>query len=234
MIPKLIHSIWLNPGGLSNSAPPDDVLKQLESWSTLHPGFTHKIWSLEEIYAFLRDYDSQGLMALAVGALKFPAMQSDLLRLALLQKFGGYWVDLKLTSLQPFLDSLTEASCVLTQHYKSESLPNPGNMLINSFIGAEPNHPVIRMTLEKAMGNVQKRLDLGVYSTTSTAINFMRDDVARGKGIKILDRDSTWGVLFKVGSRSYNKTKGHWSDRVKTEGIYNEVIPLSWRTLGAF
>ncbi len=97
MIPLTIHQIWLNDGEL-----PTDVRHSVASWSIHAPQFTHQLWTqakLREHYAVELDHPGH---ARAV---------SNLLRVRILNDFGGVYVDAD-TFAQPGAGEELAAVCV--------------------------------------------------------------------------------------------------------------------------
>ena len=81
VIPKKIHQVWLG-GDL-----PDKYKRLTESWIKYHPDWEYKLWT---------DSDAAELELInreAFDSMKNLGMKSDLLRVEILNKFGGLYVD---------------------------------------------------------------------------------------------------------------------------------------------
>jgi Mannosyltransferase OCH1 and related enzymes len=87
-IPKIVHQIWL--GG----KVPEIYLNWMSSWANLH-GWTYKLWMDEDVKTLSmhnRDlYDKT----------KNVGEKSDILRLEILLKYGGVYVDTDLACMRP-------------------------------------------------------------------------------------------------------------------------------------
>ncbi|MDD2878313.1 MAG: capsular polysaccharide synthesis protein [Acidiphilium sp.] len=172
MIPRLIHQLWIDPHAPAPDSPqrhryqkppvPPDVQENCASWSTQHPTFNYRLWSLDDISNLTPLSDHPELRAALLNC-RFPAMQADLARLFLLELFGGFWIDLKLFALQPITDELIDYDLVVTEHFPKENLREPNGFLINSFIGARPYHPCISHALDEALHNVFGRKQGSIF-----------------------------------------------------------------------
>lgn len=129
-IPKIIHQVWL--GG---HALPDQFEAWRQSWVDHHPDWKHVLWTEDEIeeLPFLRRdlYDS----APNLGA------KSDALRLEVIWRFGGLYVDIDFECLHPF-DEL---------HARVDffaAVSNVGALEIsNGLLAARKRHPLVRRAI---------------------------------------------------------------------------------------
>jgi hypothetical protein len=131
LIPKIIHQLWIDPSkGNSEkktiAEPPPDIELRCSKWALLHPSFTYRLWSLEDVLEAIEHDDALGVRALlAMQSLRFPAAKADIARLILLRSSGGFWVDLKLEPRVSFLDPLVDFDLVLTEHFPQYHRPEP-------------------------------------------------------------------------------------------------------------
>jgi mannosyltransferase OCH1-like enzyme len=128
-IPRLIHQIWLGP-----TAPPDAERGWRESWSTHHPEWEVHLWTEESIPADLRRSE-------VYERLRLPAERADILRLELLWRFGGVYVDTDFECLRP-LDPLLDG----VELFLGDLKPGRTN---NAIIGAVPEHPLLDRALDE-------------------------------------------------------------------------------------
>lgn len=84
MIPKIIHYIWLG-----KNKKPDNFDIVFESWKKYAPGFQLKEWGNE---SFL-EFDLPNYFHKAIKEKKY-AFASDVLRVYILEKYGGVYVDI--------------------------------------------------------------------------------------------------------------------------------------------
>ena len=90
MIPKVMHRIWLG----SNPMPPafEDYWKRLQE---LHPGWQFKTWTDKSDLRFMRNRKCFDGMPTYSG-------KSDVLRIELIARYGGLYVDCDMEPLKPF------------------------------------------------------------------------------------------------------------------------------------
>jgi len=97
-IPKVIHRIWLGP------IEPPEFVAFGERWAELHPDWrviTWRDWMLPAL-------DNQSLFDRAAS----PAQRADILRLELLRRYGGVYVDTDMEPLRPLDELLADQRCV--------------------------------------------------------------------------------------------------------------------------
>ena len=129
-IPKIIHQVWLGGDEL-----PDQFELWRQSWLDRHPDWKHVLWTEEEIeeLPFLRRelYDS----APNLGA------KSDAVRLEVIWRFGGLYVDTDFECLHSF-DEL---------HARLDffaAISNVGALEIsNGLLAARKRHPLVRRAI---------------------------------------------------------------------------------------
>lgn len=222
MIPAIVHQFWTPPVGAAPDLP-EDIAKNVAAWRRLHPEYGHRLWSFDGVAPRLEDID--GVCALdAVRRCRFPAMQSDIVRLALVYLDGGVWSDLKNLPLRPFLDEVCTDPLVLCEHPPTHQVPDRDEYLTNNFFAAEPRHPFVRACLEQAVQNVNSGLtDGGVVAITGLAmmmrVRHRLQKAGQMPRYRFLPKEDVWGRTMKRTSASYNAV-GHWSQRQKTEPLY--------------
>jgi hypothetical protein len=88
MIPKLIHQIWIGDNPL-----PRVWQDRPETWKQKNPEYVYKLWDNDSI----KDIDDEGFLDLSIN----PTHLSDYFRYKILDKFGGYYVDVDFECLTP-------------------------------------------------------------------------------------------------------------------------------------
>lgn len=215
-MPPFFHQLWIPPEG---RALPDDVKQNMTAWRTLDRKFTQRLWSLSEVTRICH-VDKMPRAARAIAACRFPSMQADIARLVLLLVYGGFWIDLKLSPLRPFLAELAHHDLVLTEHFTKPDLPDPTGHLSNSFLGALPGHPVVAQALEAVIGNIERRQGGSIYQVTGAPNLMVAYQALQPERTRLLAHHEAWDLLFKIKGGSYNGAAGHWSIREKTESPY--------------
>jgi mannosyltransferase OCH1-like enzyme len=123
MIPKVIHYCWFGP------EKPQTVLEILETWKEKCPGYAIKEWNelnfpIEEHPFASRMYNE-----------KKWAFVADYVRLCVLEKEGGFYLDTDMILVQT-LDPLLQYECVLGE----EEI----GIISAGMIGAIAHHPFIQ------------------------------------------------------------------------------------------
>ena len=127
LIPKKIHQIWLG-GPL-----PEKFEAFCETWKTHHPDWEYKLWTDEDLPDF------HFVTGNKINQSQNWAQKSDILRLEILNRYGGLYVDVDFMCFKPH-DVL---------HYQSDFYAGLENRVIaNALIAAAPNHPIIRTFLQ--------------------------------------------------------------------------------------
>ena len=138
MIPRILHQVWVGPDQM-----PRDFLDYRESWRRHHPDWEMRLWTDESLPGdFVRPE--------AYERLRNPAERSDIIRLEVLFRFGGVYVDTDVECLRP-IDPLLEgvdffAGYVGRKEVGSKTIENAVN---NAVIAAEAGHPVLERALRE-------------------------------------------------------------------------------------
>jgi mannosyltransferase OCH1-like enzyme len=233
LIPKIIHQLWIDPSkGNSEkrtlAEPPPDIECRCTKWALLHPSFTYRLWSLEDVLEVIDHDDALGFRALlAMQSLRFPAAKADIARLILLRSSGGFWVDLKLEPRVSFLDPLVDFDLVLTEHFPQYHRPEPNGFLVNSFIGSDRQTPFLNRVLERITTNVEQRMKGSIFDITgSPSLFIIKAEMEKcGEPLgnyTVLSHRQAWNECFTMGGASYNNNRMHWSLRELHEPIYED------------
>jgi mannosyltransferase OCH1-like enzyme len=133
LVPRVFHQIWLGPDPL-----PEEFARYRETWKSHHPDWEHHLWTEENLPTDLRRPE-------AAERLRHPAERSDILRLELLWRLGGVYVDVDFEcrrSIEPLLGGL--------DFFVAYLKPAQVN---NAIMGAVAGHPL----LDRALDEVQPR-----------------------------------------------------------------------------
>jgi mannosyltransferase OCH1-like enzyme len=134
LVPRILHQIWLGDSPL-----PDEFAAYRETWRRHHPDWDHRFWTEDNLPSDLR-------RAEVYERLRIPAERSDILRLEVLWRLGGVYVDTDFECLRP-LDPLIEDLDFFTAPLK------PNGWVNNAFIGSVPGHPI----LDRALNELRPR-----------------------------------------------------------------------------
>lgn len=128
-IPRILHQIWLGP-----DPPSDAEAAYRASWSAHHPGWDVRLWREDDLPGDCR-------RAEVYQRLRHPTERAYILRLELLWKHGGVYVDADLEcrrSIEPLLDGI--------DLFLGDLKPGQTG---NGIIGAVPEHPLIGRALDE-------------------------------------------------------------------------------------
>ncbi|MFA5604184.1 MAG: glycosyltransferase [Bacilli bacterium] len=180
MIPKIIHRLWINPPG---PPMPDEFIEYGDSWKRIQwsQGWVIQDWTS---LSGIEPLHNQHLYDQASGR-DMHRYRSDIVRLELLLKFGGVYVDCDLEPLKVIDDLLTGHECVLAESANRRS--NGGAIVSNSFMAAIPGHPFIRQLVESLEESTTKYK--GKHTALVTGPYHVQRllDEYQGDGIHILE-----------------------------------------------
>ena len=151
--PQIIWRLWLQ--GWDQA--PDIVRACAASWTRLNPGWDVRdldAASLREMFA--PTASDPGFFLAAIS----PAALSDLVRLKLLDKHGGVWVDATTYCLAP-LDAWLPG--VMSQGFFAFDRPRPDRMIASWFLAASAGHPAVRLWLAAAEDYWRNRSSPDIY-----------------------------------------------------------------------
>jgi hypothetical protein len=129
MIPRTIHHIWIGPDPL-----PEDHRPWIESWRHHHPTWEHRLWTEENL-------PDDPIRPEILERLRAPVERADILRLEILYRFGGVYVDGDLECLRP-LDAVLDGEDFVGVCHK------PGR-ITNTMIAAVAKHPLLKQALKQ-------------------------------------------------------------------------------------
>lgn len=136
-IPKIIHQIWIGP-----NKPPEFI----HTWKDNHPDYEYILWNEEkinkEMYPLINQhlYDQYDNEKQNVWNGK-----ANLLRLEILKKYGGIYVDADCKSLRRMEGKFLQSEFFAV--YVNEKLR--GNRLNNNVIGCISEHPIINECINR-------------------------------------------------------------------------------------
>jgi len=160
MIPRILHRVWVGPDPL-----PEDFARNGETWRRHHPEWEMRLWTEDELPGDL-------VRPEAYERLRKPTERSDIIRLEILFRFGGVYVDTDFECLRP-IDPLIEGVDFFTCDLK------PGRVN-NAVIGSVRGHPL----LERALRELRPRTEYG-YDKHGTGPFFLEALVRDQPGVTI-------------------------------------------------
>lgn len=153
-IPQVFHQVWIGPAPL-----PAEFDDYRDSWLRFHPGWEVRLWTEETLPGGLRS-------AVVYDRARRPVERADVLRLEVLWRYGGVYVDIDMECLKP-IDRLVEGHDFVGTEIK------PGR-ITNTVIGAAPGHPV----LDRALSDLRPHDPGARFDKNRSGPHFL-DSVAR-------------------------------------------------------
>lgn len=129
LIPRVFHQVWVGPDPL-----PDEYRGYQKTWLQHNPGWELRLWTEDELPTDLRRPEARE-------RLRAGAERADILRLEVLWRHGGVYVDTDfecLRPLEPLLDGL--------EFFTAEIGMGRVN---NALIGAVAGHPILDQALDE-------------------------------------------------------------------------------------
>lgn len=138
-IPRLIHRIWLD------EPMPDPFAAFGDRWAELHPGWEIIDWRTSALLPELRNRELFD-QAREFYPRDWKRFQADILRLELLGRYGGVYVDTDTEPLAPLDDLLAGRECVVGRSPQHIAGKHP---ITNAFMASTPQHPWIEELLAR-------------------------------------------------------------------------------------
>lgn len=130
MIPKIIHYCWFGRG-----EKPELAKKCIASWEKFCPDFEIREWNEDNC-----DYLAMPFMAEAYAAKKY-AFVSDVMRLIVLEKYGGVYFDTDVEVVRNISPLLNDEGFI---GFENDRFVNSGQVM-----AAVPHHSVIQAMIEE-------------------------------------------------------------------------------------
>jgi mannosyltransferase OCH1-like enzyme len=137
MIPKIIHQIWIGP-----KEPPT---KLMDTWKEKHPDFEYIRWNEEEFIKRDMQLECQD----KIDGMEQICGKADIIRLELLYKYGGVFLDADSICIEPIDYLLYNNNNFLI--YENEKVRK--GLIANGIMGFIPNHPFIKKCIEFIKNN---------------------------------------------------------------------------------
>lgn len=132
-IPKIIHLCWFGKGEY-----PKLAIRCMDSWRQLLPNYEIKLWNEESFSVDAIPFTKEAY------ANKKWAFVSDYVRLEVLYRFGGVYMDTDLEVIQDF-SPLLEGKKYVSSYIE-------GGLITAGFIASEPGHPFVKCLLDYYKG----------------------------------------------------------------------------------
>lgn len=139
MIPRTLHRVWLD------DPVPETFEGYWKRWGVLHPQWQLQDWRSSAELPPLRNQDLFR-RANTILPRDWKRFQSDVLRLELLYRYGGVYVDADSEPLRPFDGLLDGRECVVGLSPQTDR--EGKHPITNAVMAARPGHPFIEACLD--------------------------------------------------------------------------------------
>ena len=207
MIPKIIHYCWFGRG-----EKPELAKKCIASWRKSCPDF--EIWEWNEGNC---DYLSIPFMAEAYAAKKY-AFVSDVMRLIVLEQYGGVYFDTDVEVLRDISPLLDDEGFI---GFENDQFVNSGQVM-----AAKAHHPVIQAMIEE-----YKKLHFTNADGTATPVGCPRlnTDVMERFGLIRNGREQVVAGIHVYPADFFNPMDSTTGKLTKTENTYSiHWYSMSW------
>jgi len=188
VIPRVFHQIWLGPEPF-----PRDYERYRRSWTSRHPAWELRVWTEENLPAGLERAEVYEL-------LRQPAERADMLRLELLRRDGGVYIDADLECLRPIDELLDGVEAFL-------GLLDSGRVS-NAIVGAAPGHPFV----ERAVRELRPRTTYGPVDREGTGpllLERLRHDVP---DVTVFEPEIFYATTPGTAVYAFHHTARSWKD----------------------
>lgn len=212
-IPKLIHQIWLG------SPLPNKYKKWQSTWQNMGPDWQYKLWTdadVKELKLFNQNfYDSETNW----GA------KSDILRIEILYKYGGIYVDTDFECVDPDLFR------VFNSNFDFYAGFHPADIklfaLENALIASVPKHPILKGYIQELKNNYSIYNNL-LSRTGPGALTRIFFQYANGPGYKdIVFPPSFFYSLGYYYAKECFKV-GMTNEEIKKQCLKPESMAVHW------
>jgi len=192
VIPRVFHQIWLGETEFPYQ-------RERETWRRFHPEWEHRLWTEADVPADLE-------LTEAANLLRQPAERADILRLELLHRHGGVYLDADFECLQPIDPLLDGVDCFL-------GLLDSGRVS-NAVIGAVPGHPL----LTKAMAEVRPRTTYGPVDREGTGPLLLERVRHEVDGVTLFEPNVFYATEREQAEYAYHLSARSWKDEAGLRG----------------
>jgi inositol phosphorylceramide mannosyltransferase catalytic subunit len=194
VIPRVFHRIWLGPDPM-----PEQYVRFGETWKRNHPGWERRLWDETNLPADLERREVYEL-------LRRPAERADLLRLELLHRHGGVYLDADLESLAPIDSLLDGVACFL-------GLLDSGRVS-NAVIGAVPGHPL----LARAIAEARPRTTYGPVDREGTGPLLLERLRGEFEDVTLFEPDVFYATERERAEYAFHLSARSWKDEADLRG----------------
>jgi mannosyltransferase OCH1-like enzyme len=136
MIPKIIHQVWVGPNVINPI-----YFKFQSTWKINHPTWEFRFWDDSNLSTLPFSLKTKEIINSPKNDILAAIVKSDLLRLEIIDLFGGLYADVDMESLKPF-DSLFEANNFIC------GLESNRNIIGSALFACPPQNAIIKEIIQ--------------------------------------------------------------------------------------
>jgi inositol phosphorylceramide mannosyltransferase catalytic subunit len=163
LIPRIFHQIWLGPDPV-----PEEYAAYRQTWIDRHPGWLLRVWTDDNLLEGAHRGE-------VYETLRTPAERADMLRLELLWRFGGVYVDCDFECVRPIEPLLGGV-----EFFAGYRKPGHAN---NAIMGSVAGHPLVG----RALDEIRPRTTYGPVDKEGTGPLFLNRILAEFPGVTLFD-----------------------------------------------
>ena len=207
MIPKIIHYCWFGRG-----KKPKLAQKCIASWRRLCPDFEIREWNEDNC-----DYLAIPFMAEAYAAGKY-AFVSDVMRLIVLEQYGGVYFDTDVELVRDISSLLDDDGFI---GFENDSFVNSGQVM-----ATVPHQPVVQAMIDEYKALHFMNAD---GSTNAVGCPRLNSSVMERFGLVRNGREQTVAGIHVYPADRFNPLDSTTGTLVKTENTYSiHWYSMSW------
>jgi mannosyltransferase OCH1-like enzyme len=150
VVPKRINQVIIVDDMEIPANLPTGFVNAMDSFKTMNPGYEYKLYSGNDCRDYIKKHYGDHHLGLFDKLIPY-AFKCDLFRILLILREGGWYCDARQVCLKP-LDVLA-STC--QEFYAVLSKRPTTDCMANAFIGATPNHPILKKTLDLIEWNIE-------------------------------------------------------------------------------
>ena len=207
MIPKILHQIWVG------EEMPDTHKKYMETVKEKHPDWDYKLWTNDNLDNFLTKefisrYDLKVIR---------PAFLVDLLRIEILKKVGGVYLDADTECQKPIDSFVKQDRDFITAVFRGEGSRLTWCFMLNCFFGTEKDGRMINL-LSKGLSLNSEQMKKYDATGGFGAINF--------HNVVVANADHTTTIY---GENYFQRLHHRRKDKINPDAYLVHHTTCSWK-----
>ena len=190
-VPKILHQTWKERRLPAHSA------ELTKTWISLHPGWTHKVWTDADCNEFVTAVWPE--LERLYRSFPYPIQRFDMIRYLILHTYGGVYLDLDMMPVKS-LDFLTATQdfVVCKEPAEAAAIHKREYIISNAFMASPPQHKFITFLLQDLMTHKTSFKDRNNAILDTTGPFFMsRVYKRRPEGVRLLNPEYFMPLSYK-------------------------------------